>query len=186
MFNYYYDKLSPAGKSVFDSLKIGLQNFDKEIKITPSAKSQDIQDAVYAIKKDVPTFFHVDYAFNYSLAPFASVTPTYLYHKEEYEDMLSSLEYEKAAIIKAIPGFNQKSELHKAIALHNLMTKHIVYDYEQLEYEYPEGNPLSYTAFGALVRKKAVCAGFALAYKYLCDSSGVCLLYTSPSPRDQA
>lgn len=184
MLNYYYNNLSSAGKAVFDALKIGLQNFEKEIKITRSAKAQDIQDAVYAIKKDLPAFFHVDYAFSYTLAPFASVIPTYLYHKEEYEDMMSSVKYERAAIIKAIPGFSQKSELHKCIAIHNLMTKHITYDYEQLEHEYPEGNPLSYTIYGALVRKKAVCTGFALAFKYLCESSGVnCFMVTGQSLR---
>ncbi len=184
MLSFYYNKLSSEGKAVFDALKIGLQSFEKEIKIACPVKPQDIQDAFYAIKKDLPTFFHVDYAFNYTPAPFCSVTPTYLYHKEEYEDMMSSIKYETAAIIKAIPGFNKKSELHKCIALHNLMTKHITYDYEQLNYEYPEGNPLSYTIYGALVRKKAVCTGFALAFKYLCDSSGIdCLMATGQSLR---
>ena len=70
-------------------------------------------------------------------------------------------------ILKKIKG---KSDYEKEKWIHNYLVKNIVYGY-------PDGDKATdgdaFTTYGALVRGKCVCNGYAEAMKLLCDLSGI-------------
>ena len=70
------------------------------------------------------------------------------------------------------------TDLEKAIALHEYLVLNCEYDYAN----YLNGTipGTSYSAYGVLVKRTAVCQGYALAYKYLCNQVGIdCYMVTS-------
>ena len=70
------------------------------------------------------------------------------------------------------------TDLQKAIALHEYLVLNCEYDYAN----YLNGTipGTSYSAYGVLVNRTAVCQGYALAYKYLCNQVGIeCYMVTS-------
>lgn len=56
------------------------------------------------------------------------------------------------------------SDIDKLLSLHDYLADTI---------EYAADNDASYTAYGALVGKRAVCQGYSLAYKLLCSRAGI-------------
>ena len=70
------------------------------------------------------------------------------------------------------------SDLEKAIVLHDYLAVNCEYDYENyLANKIPDA---SYTAYGVLVNRTAVCQGYALAYKYLLNQTGIdCYMVSS-------
>ncbi|MBR5578733.1 MAG: chitobiase/beta-hexosaminidase C-terminal domain-containing protein [Lachnospiraceae bacterium] len=96
-----------------------------------------------------------------------------------YADRDSAL-FEQAvedALLVIEPGM---TDLEKAIALHDYIILNTAYDYDSLlANNVPK---VSYSAYGVLVNGVAVCNGYALAYKYLCELQGIeCLMVTSDS-----
>ena len=64
----------------------------------------------------------------------------------------------------------KQSDYEKEKLIHDYIVSSVVYGYPSGKKE-PEGD--AYSAYGALVLKKAVCNGYAEAMKLLCDLSGV-------------
>ena len=65
----------------------------------------------------------------------------------------------------------EMTDEQKAVVLHDYIVSHCAYDNET--YENGEYVRDDYTAYGVLVDHKAVCDGYSLAYKYLCNLAGV-------------
>ena len=70
------------------------------------------------------------------------------------------------------------SDLEKAVAFHEYLALNCEYD---LNYYTSAGpDPTSYSAYGVFAKKVAVCQGYALAFKYLCNQVGInCYMVTS-------
>ena len=69
------------------------------------------------------------------------------------------------------------NEWHKRVSLHNILLKTVSYDYEAAAVQNSANafaqHSDSFNAFGAIVRRKAVCEGFSCAFKMLCDECGI-------------
>jgi len=63
------------------------------------------------------------------------------------------------------------SEVVKIKAIHDYLATHIIYDPEPIAKD--DYKDLSHTAYGALVDGVAVCDGYAEAFKYLLDKTGI-------------
>ncbi|MCM1267979.1 MAG: InlB B-repeat-containing protein [Bacteroidales bacterium] len=93
--------------------------------------------------------------------------------------------YDDAAFQKSVTAAlsqvnGQMSDLEKAIVLHDYLTVNCEYDYDNLNANTVPS--ASYTAYGILVNRIAVCQGYALAYKYLLNREGIdCYMVTSDS-----
>lgn len=128
---------------------------------------------------DNPLYFHVDDIMSYSVSVVSKVVVRYRFTKEEYEDRKISLMYDLKQFTSALPDMDKKSAFLKSVALHNILVKAVKYDYEaaaavtsndtQAKKEYAD----SFTAYGAFVRRKAVCSGYSKAFKILCDHYGI-------------
>lgn len=74
------------------------------------------------------------------------------------------------------------SDLEKALVLHDYLVVNCEYDKQN--YDNGTVPQQSYSAYGALVNRTAVCNGYALAYKYLLNEAGIeCYMVSSSSMR---
>lgn len=78
------------------------------------------------------------------------------------------------------------TELEQEFAINQYLCENIQYDYSALEnaekYDFTKTDPEfqdSFTAYGALIQKKGVCASYASAFKLLADAAGLrCVVVT--------
>ncbi len=71
-------------------------------------------------------------------------------------------------------------EREKLRALHDALVRHCVYDVETAENESSvDGSSAPFTAYGALIDGKAVCAGYARAFVLLCQAAGLDAIYVA-------
>ncbi|MGN0387107.1 MAG: InlB B-repeat-containing protein [Lachnospiraceae bacterium] len=92
----------------------------------------------------------------------------------QYIQNMDSVAFNRA-VTRAMEKISDSSltDMQKAIILH---------DYLAIQVEYDNTTSNCYSAFGALAEGKAVCQGYALAYKYLLNKAGIdCYMVTSES-----
>ncbi|MBR6793006.1 MAG: hypothetical protein IKM48_01460 [Clostridia bacterium] len=119
------------------------------------------------MRDEIPEAFHVDYSDGVSYHSGAkylvSVDPDYLYSKGVYEQKLAEINAvarRMTADLKDLPQVKQALLIHDRLAL---------------ACYYPDA-PYSdhdFTMYGALISGRAVCQGYALAYKYLLNQVGI-------------
>ena len=69
-------------------------------------------------------------------------------------------------------GIAEESDLvRKALLLHDRMIRTCDYDVEAADND--DDSPTARTAYSVLVRHKAVCEGYTMAYRYLLDLAGI-------------
>lgn len=89
-------------------------------------------------------------------------------NKEEIEDAIDII------VSKALTG---KNDFEKETIIHDMLCKTVTYD---SEFERNVG--AIYSIYGALVNRRAVCEGYARAFKLLCQSAGLeCILVSGDS-----
>lgn len=152
-------------------------------------RTEEINISDYGILKDAigqifsgvlnehPELYYVSKSIRYSSVQGSGVVialqPSY---DNDFDDAAFRRETE-AALSCVKDGM---SDLQKAVVLHDYLAVNCKYDY---------GNYLAgslpgtvYSAYGVLVNGTAVCEGYALAYKYLLNKSGInCCMVTSDS-----
>lgn len=120
-----------------------------------------------------PDLYFVGMRYSYSSSGESIVSVSFTYNTA-YDDTLFDSEVNR--VLALTNGC--VSDLEKAIVLHDYLAVNCEYDYDNLR-----ANTLpadSYSAYGVLVNRIAVCQGYALAYKYLLNLSGIeCHMVTS-------
>lgn len=140
--------------------------------------ADEIGSIVSGILNENPDLYFVERTIRWSQSG-NHVVAVMLTYDDSYNDNAFQRSVKEAlAVVK--PGM---SDLKKAIVLHDYIAVNCEYDKENLDQEV-EGTgkvpPASYTAYGTLVERISVCQGYALAYKYLLNQSGIdCLMVTS-------
>lgn len=130
----------------------------------------EVDDMIYVFKSAIFThpeiFFvdgnYIDYSYNRELGTIAFIEPTYIFTRSKLES------YEKKfnkAVDSLLEGISADySDFDKALMVHDRLAIHCSYKYNDVK---------SYSAYNALVSKKAVCEGYAKAYSYLLSKLGV-------------
>lgn len=144
----------------------------------------NIEAIFYGVVNDNPDLFFVRTGFQMSYTSVNgqnivyAVFPVYLEVDEGAEEAFSAAVEEALTSVEGLD-----SELEKAIALHDYLAINCEYDYENLLAQNTGTGAVparSFTAYGAFVDKIAVCQGYALAYKLLCNKVGIeCYMVTS-------
>jgi hypothetical protein len=130
---------------------------------------------------DIPESFHVKelhYTANYGKV--LNLLVTYNCTPEEYTIMLNECTTSVNKILTGIKNNNNISSVEKALLVHDRLAVLCEYDNENLiNNTIPKE---SYTMYGALSKKIAVCQGYAEAYKYILNIIGInCRLCKSKS-----
>ena len=103
-----------------------------------------------------------------------SYEPEYYTDKSQEEQVTSRLEsiYTELAL-------SELSEQEKVYKIYNWIVNNVSYDYDNLN---KDENKTKYTAYGALVDKKAVCQGFSALFYRMCLDNGIdCRIVTGTS-----
>jgi transglutaminase-like putative cysteine protease len=100
---------------------------------------------------------------------------SYSYDKNTVAGMRSRMGSALAGMLASAGG--KSGDLAKERALHDALVGAVRYDTAAAAN--PASNPVSFTAYGALVNGSAVCDGYAKAMKLLLDSAGIKSLYVS-------
>ena len=132
----------------------------------------DAEDIVTSYLNDDPGSFSVDEVSVEIEAVEGDVTSLSIL----YEPIGKTVEYEKEAerVLSLMdPGWNDEEKL---FFIHDYLVTHCGYD---LGYYQNNIASDSYTAYGALVKHVAVCAGYALAFKDLAEKAGIKADYVS-------
>ena len=147
----------------------GIENYiaeslrQKKSKIDISKYGVSIDDLPKVYRSAIftnPDIFYVDAAaFNYDHDKNNNiyyVYPEYIVKKKEIPDYIKKFNKSVDDFLKNVD--NSLSDFEKALTIHDKIISDCIYT---------PGEGLVYTAYGALVNKKAVCEGYARAYSYL-------------------
>lgn len=187
----YYDQLNTMEKTVYNGLK----------KLTPTSGTIYIQfqytdgvpndssvqailsSAMDALLFDYPELFWLDLS-SCKIEAYAddvydpivtiqfepAVTSGFSVSNSGLEANLQSAENSISA--------SGSSRYEKLKSIHDALARKVTYDYDAISY-YDQHHTVtgslmqSFTAYGALVNGKAVCEGYAEAFKLLCDKAGI-------------
>lgn len=111
---------------------------------------------------------HVVY-YNTETEIITKAVPNYLYSQKQTRTMQEQLARVLAELLSDIPS--DMAPALKALLLHDRLIERCTYDHAAADT--PEYFPDAYTAYGALVRGRAVCEGYAMAYMLLLDKAGI-------------
>ena len=187
-FEWFYESFDDAQAAAYDAFRISAERpfdsepvliTDKSGKGTPVPVS-DLAMVYQGFLYDHPEIFWLSSSYNYRVsvmsggeetADAVSVIPI---PESESELNACKKEFETAANEILDKTLTEAGDGGKAQILYDCLTAGTEYEEEAL---YNSALMNEHTAYGALCKKRAVCDGIALAYKYLLDRCGIqCLL----------
>lgn len=153
----------------YDQLVKGAETSDvpQMVSVRDSSKvitKDELQTLIYAIFSDHPELFWINKEWSYALEKDTqNVNSVQLKYYIQGSELATAKTKFDSAVAQMIKGLDGKSEYEKAKILHDRIAVNV--DYVM------EGH--HQTAYGALVGKKAVCAGYATAYHLLLNKVGI-------------
>ena len=177
-----YDAFRISAERPFDSEPVPIR--DKSGTVTEIAVS-DLAAAYQGFLYDHPEVFWLSGSYNYrvsgdsggeEMADAVSVIPI---PDSEHDLRAMKKEFESAVEYYLRKAADAEGDREKAKILYESLAGEIEYEEEAL---YDSALLNEHTAYGAVCKKKAVCDGMALAYKYLLDRCGIrCILIPGTS-----
>lgn len=162
-YRYYYQNLNSTEQEAYRIICTELPSFPKRISI-PFLTTQGIKDVFTAVSYDNPEFFFL--AYNYSFSRSGAVNyfePEYVMNKTEYRSRLQRLRIAAARFLRGAP--RRGTDYDKELYVHDKLVN---------DTEYQSGDAdMNYTAYGALVNRRANCEGYARSAIYLLKKLGV-------------
>lgn len=171
-------------RDIYDKIAEAVKNVEGSVTVQTSLKP-DIVETIYR-------YYTSDHTENFYLL--GDVNVSYTYYKNNSEDIYKSYTfsfsylYDKATVDKMrsdlagaagryLGSLKGGTDISKEKSLHDKLIRSV--QYNTAAAENPGSDPLSYTAYGAIVNGSAVCDGYAKAMKLLLDSAGIRSLYVS-------
>lgn len=161
-----YEQLNELQKTIYNEVYQGIQEYKDDISLSRNITEEDlsiIYDAIIGtadFEMVCPTRKY-DYKYDSLTGNVYNVDPNYEVSLEVKDTMLESVDTTANSIIAQTVGLD---EFQTVRFFHDYIIKHCSYDDSGENY----GN-----AYGALIEGKAVCEGYARAFKYLCDKVGI-------------
>lgn len=169
----YFKMLGPAAQDAYSMIYDGLAAGQTNIKLSGGMSADDVKEAFNMVLLDHPELFWVRTDFNYS---YVEVTGAVTSAQFNFYDFASTPE----ALAKAKRDFdNAAGEILKgANKYDNAVEKELfIHDAINQAAEFDVDAPYSQSAYSALVTHRSVCAGYARAFQYLMQKSGIPCYY---------
>lgn len=163
---YGYSLLTDTQKGIYDALEAVIAPAQTELTFPESqgVKLADLTAANQMLVSDCPQYFWYTGAFSYSyIEQTGAVTKVQLQYEAAVDQIPAMRDDFNTAVDKILQDLPAASDYEKALYLHDTVanyTEYVTDTYDQ-------------TAYGALVERKAVCAGYARAYQYLLNRAGM-------------
>ncbi len=160
---YYYNQLTDNAKKAYKSLKEAVIECKKTLKINYEIDQEDFNKiSELLILHDPMTFNLKDIEATSSSRKSVTFKMTYRYNKETYDKMVKSYEKEADEILSKLT--EDMSTYKKIRTIHDSIIKNTVYDLDSKTND---------TVYGALVKNKAKCDGYAKTFTYICGQAGI-------------
>lgn len=168
---YYYSRLGDSQKEVYKSLLLQWEKLEENpIVKVGNLKSEEITKIIKFINLDNPGLFYLDFSqFSYSLGNgLLRIDMKFVFPRKailQIEEKLNKVI--QKVITKEVLAL--KDQFSKELVIHDYLAKKVKY--------VSDGSFSQYTIVGALLKNKAVCDGYAKAFKLLCDKVEIpCIL----------
>ncbi len=176
-----YDQLNENEKIIYNDILTGMREYKSRIILNSPLKPNSLSKVYQAINLTDELYMYCpagNYVYEYIEEKniCTVISPEYLYTKEEAQELEAEIEETASVILSKIN--DDMSDSEKELILHDSLVDMCSYDtsVEDSTEEEP-GDAMKDThyhdAYGALVEKKAVCDGYARAFKYLCGKAGI-------------
>lgn len=165
---FYYDRLSDDRKQFYAAIIEGLCMFKDQVKAPASIDRDSLMAAIEAVHFDHPEFFYVNFhrILYIKYSGYYVYQPIYFYDRDETERRMGQIRKCTDEIRKTIDSSPRQSVYTICGGIHRFLVRNNTYDHGAAED--PEPNMHAYTIEGPFLHGKAVCEGFALAFRYLC------------------
>lgn len=170
--SYYHDasalteiqSIEGVNEQLAKYLVMHMKAMTREIDVTKyNSSANAFWDTLQYVLSTNAEMFHVSYGALRNNGGKTFFVPSYTLTKTQYDGMIKQLHVERDKVKALVKPW--MSDLEIALVVQNHLVQHVAYDYDN----YLSGTlPREvYTAYGALVHRKAVCNGYGRAYEYL-------------------
>lgn len=174
---------SDYGINYYDAIFQGLRAYQTQVEVAGAGTNdtmEEVKSAFIQVVDEHPELFWLDGSMsisgiNYGSFTSFTITPGIIGNV----DQLPVMEQELSTVVNQITSLanNYTSDRDKALYAHDAIASLCSYD-EDTYYHIGSGQQsdiynYSYSAYGCLVEGKAVCAGYANAFKLIMDSLGI-------------
>lgn len=167
--------------SIYDITYDALKNYQTQIEYAGiELDCNEIHNEITRVLSEHPEIFWVTGGGKGTLSS-NGIMQVYWYQPDVYGEM-SEVPQMEAAMMACVDDLISKcpegSEYEKALWIHDMLVTNVEYD-ENVFYSsinpYAENVPYdyAYTAYGAIINRRAVCAGYAKAYKLILNRMGI-------------
>jgi len=161
-----------ASETLYDRVRIAAQSFNETVDISDLNLGENRKAVLSEVIEKItnePEFFYVSSGFSHSSS---KLILSFSYNKSEAEVMRAEYEAVANEMVEDLKS-SDLSDVYKALLIHDRLAVLCEYDYEN----YKSGIEFipndSYTVYGALVNRIAVCEGYSKAYKYMLSLVGI-------------
>ena len=183
---HYNDELTGEDKEIYDLLVNGVARMEPRIDVSAYGRTRDeIHEIWTAMRYDHPEFhWHNQYYWEPDFIPHtdkvAAVKPNYYMTADERERRQREIESSVEQYLEGIT--DETGDFDAALQVFLNLAKELDYDSIALDRQEKQEGRLIHrrdtpddlrNLYGALVQKKAVCAGYAIAYQYLLQRLGM-------------
>lgn len=183
---YYYKQLTETGSRIYDDMKTAIKNGNE-----PTSRGHestlDFAPSVTALTNEHPEYYWLRCGYGYSYyfdnfkIKYAVTCTNYSY----WDQMLNKEANKKKlndAVNKIVKKAKKKKSKYEQIKyVHDYITNNCIYDYDRYDAcKRTIHDPFDeqiYSAYGCLVQKKAVCAGYAQAFQLILNKLGIPCTY---------
>ncbi|MBO4449014.1 MAG: hypothetical protein J5777_00345 [Clostridiales bacterium] len=178
----YYKMLGPGGQDAYAMIYDGLAAGETSIKLKGGMSAQDVQDAFNMVLLDHPELFWVRTDFNYAYVKVTGAVTSAQFNFYDFASTPEALakakrEFEQAAgaIINGAKRYETAAE--KEVYIHDAINSACEFD---------ANAPYSQSAYSALVKGRSVCAGYARAFQYIMQKTGIPCYYCAGTADGEA
>ncbi|MDO4571117.1 MAG: transglutaminase domain-containing protein [Planctomycetia bacterium] len=156
---------------VYDLILNALEDYKKEVTVTPrlmTGISYSLCELVLFVRMDNPGLFYVDFHSYRYLPQHQSVKIifSYLYPEAQIKRVEKKIKDRIYAISRSLSAFRLDA-YGKELALHDFLATSVKYEHTDSSYH------KAHSSVGAILHGRAVCEGYAMAFKLLCDALGL-------------
>jgi hypothetical protein len=179
-YKYYFSLMPQDMKNVYKLIEEGLRKVKSKIKLGNFKNQEKIKTIVKYVLLDNVDIFYVGSEF----AVLSSIgeiwyQPKYIYNTNSILNYKRKFDNKIDFVLSKVIN-NKMNDYEKELAIHNYLVLNVNYDMKSLKMKNP--NPEIYSAYGAIINRKAVCSGYANAAKLLLNKCGVyCIVVTGSS-----
>lgn len=159
---YSYKKLPEESKVIYNKVLSSIKSHTETIEFSNPIELQTLMDIYSLIYSDEINMQYIGNSFKYDTNPVSSMKISYKYSADVMNAITAQTESAAEAILSQITPDMTEYDIIKLF--HDRIIENCVYNASE---------EFSNMAYGALVKGKAACQGYAHAMSYLCNKVGI-------------